>query len=349
MIDDPNADSPTELGSLLDAIEAEGGEGTSSAPPASPETPPAGQEPPAKVAEPSTPPAGTTELKPKEGAATPPAGSTQSPYPKELEPFKTLFEGKKWDPTKPEWQAEALKTLQEQEQFQGRLTTDLGLTRVESAELSQAILGTPTDINAYRSRHGLPALPFESTSIDDKIKAVGEEYALWEQALSQDEKVSAAAIRTITQKLQDRKDDLRAEKLAAAKAPQSPARGSNASGENWARITAQDPDANKVMSALVPFLKSKFGNGILGSFGMDIQNVMSTPERAKQIHDLAQRVYRGDPQVFEAEVAKRVKAEMEQNRQRQVAGGIPGGMPASQNNGTASDAEEHLAGMFQRG
>lgn len=345
-----NSDSPTELGSLLDALEEEGKEGTSSTPPAVPETPPAGQEPVKKEGEPSTPPAGTTEQKPKEGAATPPAGSTQSPYPKELEPFKTLFEKKKWDPAKPEWQGEALKVLQEQEQFQGRLTTDLGLTRTQASELSQALLGTPQTINEYRQRQGLPALPFESTSLADKSKAADEEWALWEQALSQDEKASSEAIRKITQKLQDKRDNLRLEKMAESKAPRAApsSQGSDAK-VNWARILERDPEANKAMTALVPFLKSPAGNGLLGSFGMDVQSIMATPERAQQAYDLAQRLHRGDPQVFEAEVKKRVQAEMEENRKRQVAGGVPGGMPASQSSHTANEAEEHLAGMFQRG
>lgn len=339
-------DSPAAVDVLIGALESEAGKGTSETPPAPAEGSTAGQEAPKPGAEPSQTPAGTTEPKLPEGATAPTQTPTQSPFPKELEQYKPLFEKKKWDPTKPDWHGEALKTLSEQEQFQGRLTTDLGLTRTQAADLNQALLGTPQDINAYRERNGHPALSFDQATLDDKIKAVGEEWTLWERALSQDEKVSSDAIRTITQKLQDRRDNLRLEKMAEAKAPKAARPDTSSANVNWARILEKDPEANKVMTALVPFLKSQAGNGLLGSFGMDVKNVMATPERAQQAYDLAQRLHRGDPQVFEAEVTKRVKETMEQNRQRQVQGAIPGGMPAAAATSQATDpALEHLAGI----
>lgn len=340
------SESPEALGSLISDLEAEAAKGTSETPPAPAETPKPEQEP----AQPQTPEAkGTTEQKPQEGAATPPPEQKQSPFPKELETHKALFEKKKWDPTKPDWQGEALKTIAEQEAFQGRLTTDLGLTRTQAADLSQALLGTPQTINEYRQRMGMPALPFDSTSLDDKLKAVNEEWGLWERALSQDEKTSAEAVRAITAKLQERKDSLRLEKLAESKAPKAAQSSTGSDAKvNWARILERDPEANKVMTALVPYLKSQAGNGLLGSFGMDVQNIMATPERAQQAYDLAQRLHRGDPQVFEAEVKKRVQAEMEANRQRQVQGAIPGGVPAANHNHQPNEMESHLEGMFSR-
>jgi len=341
------SDSPVAVEALVGALDSEAGKGTSETPPAPVEAPQAGQDAPKPGAEPSQTPDGITAPKPPEAATAAPEAPKQSPFPKELEPYKPLFEKKKWDPTKPEWQGEVLKAFQEQEQFQGRLTTDLGLTRTQAAELNQALLGTPQTINEYRQRQGLPALPFESTSVEDKLKATEEEWNLWQAALSQDENASAQAIRTITQKLQDRRDNLRLEKLAESKAPKSApnAYGSDAK-VNWARILERDPEANKAMTALVPFLKSPAGNGLLGSFGMDVQSIMATPERAQQAYELAQRLHRGDPQVFESEVKKRVQAEMEANRQRMVAGGVPGGAPASHPTTQASDpATEHLAGI----
>lgn len=339
------SDSPVAVESLIGALESEAGKGTSETPPAPVKGSQPGQDAPKPEAESSQTPGGTTAPKPQETATAGTEGQKQSPFPKELEPYKPLFEKKKWDPSKPDWHGEALKTLTEQEQFQGRLTTDLGLTRRESADLSQALLGTPADINAYRQRQGLPPLPFDQTSLDDKVKQVGEEWTLWEQALSQDEKVSAQAIRAITQKLQDRKDNLRLEKLAEAKAPKQTQDNSSQANVNWARILEKDPEANKVMTALVPFLKSPAGNGLLGSFGMDVKSIMATPERAQQAYDLAKRLHLGDPANFEAEVSKRVKAEMEQNRQRAVAGGIPGGTPAAPTQTNTDPALEHLAGV----
>ena len=340
------SDSPAAVGSLIDSLEAEAATGTSDTPPAPAETPAQGQ-PPAAQPQP-TPAQGITEQKPKEGAATPPQAPTQSPFPKELETYKPLFEKKKWDPTKPEWQGEALRTLSEQEAFQGRLTTDLGLTRAQASELSQALTGTPQTINEYRQRQGLPPLPFDATSLDDKIKAVNDEWALWDRALSQDEKASAEAIRAISQKLQDRRDSLRLEKLAESKAPKAASSTGSDAKVNWARILERDPEANKVMTALVPFLRSPAGNGILGSFGMDVHNVMSTPERAQQAYDLAQRLHRGSPEVFEAEVNKRVNAKLEENRRLAVQGNIPGGAPAAATTTQASDVDAHLEGMFSR-
>jgi hypothetical protein len=340
------SDSPVAVEALVGALESEAGKGTSDTPPAPVDASTAGQDAPKPGAEPSQTPDGTTAPKPPEAATAATEQPKQSPFPKELEPYKPLFDKKKWDPTKPEWHGEALRTLQEQEQFQGRLTTDLGLTRAQASDLSQALLGTPQSINEYRQRQGLPALPFESTSVADKAKAADEEWGLWQAALSQDEKTSAQAIRTITQKLQDRRDNLRLEALAESKAPKgAPSSHGSDAKVNWARILERDPEANKAMSALVPFIKSPAGTGLLGSFGMDVQNIMATPERAQQAYDLAQRLHRGSPEVFEAEVKKRVQAEMEQNRQRQVAGGVPGGAAAAPTTTQNDPAADHLAGI----
>jgi hypothetical protein len=340
------SDSPVAVEALVGAMEAEAGKGTSETPPASVDASTAGQDAPKPGAEPSQTTDGTTAPKPPEAATAATEQPKQSPFPKELEPYKPLFDKKKWDPTKPDWHGEALKTLTEQEQFQGRLTTDLGLTRTQATELNQALLGTPQTINEYRQRHGLPALPFDSATVADKAKAADEEWALWMQANSQDPAVSAQAIQAITQKLQDKRDNLRLEKLAESKAPKAaPTSYGSDAKVNWARILERDPEANKAMTALVPFLKSPAGNGLLGSFGMDVQSIMATPERAQQAYELAQRLHRGDPQVFEAEVKKRVQAEMEQNRQRQVAGGVPGGAAAAPTTTQTDPAMEHLAGI----
>src|SRR6185436_10087529 len=86
---------------------------------------------------------------------------------------------------------------------------------------------------------------------------------------------------------------------------------------------------NAKLSALVPFLATKFGMGLLGSFGMDPHSVLSTPERARQAYDLANRLWLGDPENFKAEVDKAVKAEMEKQRTLGNAGAIPGGAPAA--------------------
>jgi hypothetical protein len=346
-MNDDFSDSPVAVEALIGALDSEARKGTSSTPPAPVEAPTAGQDAPKLGAEPSQPTDGITAPKPPETATAGTEAPKQSPFPKELEPYKPLFDKKKWDPTKPEWQGEVLKAFQEQEQFQGRLTTDLGLTRTQATELNQALLGTPQTVNEYRQRQGLAPLPFESTTTAEKAKAAEEEWSLWQAALSQDENASAQAIRTITQKLQDKRDNLRLEKMAESKAPKAApsSQGSDAK-VNWARILERDPEANKAMTALVPFLKSPAGNGLLGSFGMDVQSIMATPERAQQAYELAQRLHRGDPQVFEAEVTKRVKAEMEGNRQRMVAGGVQGGAQASPPTTTQNDpALEHLAGV----
>lgn len=335
---DQISDSPASMDALLDALDAEAGQGTSSTPPNPADAPASGEAATQDGVEPSQPKDGITAPKPEDGKANPPAEQKQSPYPKELEPFKSVFEGKKWDPTKPEWQVEALRTLQESEQFQGRLTTDLGLTRTHAAELNQAILGSPQDVNAYRQRHGLPPIPFESTSLEDKYKAAEADWNLLQEALKGSEDATAK----LAQAFQKRLHDIELDRGIAARMPQKPATVDANPKLNWANIVQKDPEANKVMSTLVPFLKSPHGVGVLGTFGMDIHNVMSTPERAAQIYDLATRVHRGSPEVFEAEVTKRVKAEMEQNRQRMVAGDISGGAPATPSNSAPDAALEHL-------
>lgn len=337
------SDSSVAVEHLIGALESEAGKGTSETPPAPAEGSQPSQETPKPGAEPSQTPDGTTAPKPQETATAGTEAPKQSPFPKDLEPYKSLFEKKKWDPTKPEWHGEVLKAFTEQEQFQGRLTTDLGLTRRESAELSQALLGTPQDINAYRQREGLSPLPFESTSLEDRYKAAQEDFKTLQDALSQDEKLSVAATQKLFQAFQKKVQDLELDKRLAERNPAKPAAQNPDSKVNWARILEKDPEANKVMTSLVPFLKSPAGNGLLGSFGMTVQNVMATPERAQQAYELAKRLALGDPANFEAEVSKRVKAEMEHNRQRAVAGTIPGGAAAAPSTTQNDSALEHLA------
>lgn len=340
------SDSPVAVEALVGALDSEAGKGTSEAPPAPAEGSQPGQDAPKPEVEPSQTPDGTTAPKPQETATAASEGQKQSPFPKDLEPYKSLFEKKKWDPTKPEWHGEVLRAFTEQEQFQGRLTTDLGLTRRESAELSQALLGTPQDINAYRQREGLSPLPFEASSLEDRLKTAQEDWKTLQEALSTDERISVAATQKLAQAFQKKVADLELDKRIAERNPAKPAAANPDSKVNWARILERDPEANKVMTALVPYLKSPAGNGLFGSFGMTVQNIMATPERAQQAYELAKRLALGDPANFEAEVSRRVKAEMEQNRQRQVAGGIPGGATAAASTTTHADpALEHLAAI----
>lgn len=345
------SESPDAIGTLLSTLESESGEGTSDTPPDPAETPREGQEPPAEGSQPNPPKEpGITAPKLEGEQAKPPAEQKQSPFPKALEPYKPLLDGKKWDPAKPDWVVEPLKALQEAEQMNGRQSTDLGLTRSRVAEMTQAIHGTPKEINDLRQRAGLQPLPFESTSLEDKIKAAEGEWTLLEQALSQDEKVSTAATQKIIRGLQERMENLRLEKKVAELHPPK-GKGDdlqNSAKTNWSRITEQFPDANTKLSSLVPFLATKFGTGLLGSFGMDPHSILSTPERAKQAYELADRLWRGDPENFKAEVTKAVSAEMEKNRMRGNGGAIPGGappaIPADAN--APEGVEGHFAGMF---
>lgn len=348
-------DSPDAVGELIDALEAEAGEGTSETPP----NPDGGEKDGQGAAgdggqNQDTKDAGTTEQKPVEGEATPEAKQKQSPFPKALEPFKATLEAKKWDPTKPDWFVEPLKALQESEALIGRQGTDLGLTRTRVTEMLGALHGTAKDINDMRARAGLPALPFDATSIEDKLKAAEGEWDLLEKAMSDDEKVAGPALKQIVGALRKRMEDLRLEKAVQDKTGTKPAdTGKEAQTENWNRIREQFPDATAKLTALVPFLQTKYGMGLLGSFGVTPESLMSSPQRAKAAYELAERVWRGSPENFQAEVKKAVQAEMEKLRKAGNTGAIVGGgSPAQPTQKTKTDTsavEDHLAGMFNRG
>jgi hypothetical protein len=348
------SDSPDAIGLLIDTLEAEGGEGTSETPP----NPDGGNQDGKKPAEDGSQNQnpegdGTTEQKPVEGEAKPEAAQKQSPYPKALEPFKATLEAKKWDPTKPDWYVEPLKALQEAEQLNGRQSTDLGLTRARVSEVVAALHGSPKEINDLRARAGLPALPFDASSLDDKLKSAEEEWQLLEKALSDDEKASREATAQMANSLRKRIDNLRLEKAVAERTAGKPAGDADANAtkkDNYNRLREQFPDATQKLNALVPFLATKYGTGILGSFGMDPYSILTTPERARQAYDLASRLWLGDPENFQSEVKKSVQAEMEKLRKAGNAGAITGGGPAAKPPAKteATEVEAHLGGMFNK-
>lgn len=344
------SDSPDAIDALLEMSEAEGSEGTSSTPPPAPEAPEGQQSQQAQTAnQPAAKATGTTEQKPLDAAATAPQPPAQSPLPKELEAFKPLIESKKWDVSKSDWIAQPLKSLQEAEQFNGRITTDLGMTRTRVSEIEQALLGTPDQINAHREIAGLPPLPFEKSSSAEKLQAAEAEAAIFQRMLSQDPDESAKAIAEFQGKIQQKLEDLKFQTRFEKMAPKS--QSSDIVGQQKTNLTALStkyPDAMEKFNSLVPYLKTKLGTGVLGSFGMDLLNIHNSPERSNQMYELAAKIHLADN--FEAEVDRRVKQALTDNLTRGNATAIQGQGATShqQTPGDEDPAMEHLMAVQRR-
>lgn len=343
-------DSPDAIGEMLDILESESSEGTSSTPPTTPEAPNTQQATQSQtVNQPAAKATGTTEQKPLEAAATAPQAPAQSPFPKELEAFKPLIESKKWDISKPDWIANPLKSLQEAEQFNGRISTDLGMTRTRVSEVEQALLGTPDQINEHRERLGLAPLPFEKTSTAEKLQAAEAEAAIFQRMLSQDPEESAKAIAEFQTKLQQKLEDLKFNARFEKLQPKTQNGGAAATHKtNMQALVTQFPDAMEKFNSLVPYLKTKLGTGVLGSFGMDLLNIHGSPERSQQMYELASKIHLADN--FEAEVERRVKQALDDNLTRGNATAIQGQGATSQNQtqGDEDPAMEHLQAVQRR-
>jgi tetratricopeptide (TPR) repeat protein len=286
----------------------------------------------------------------EEGNSTEPqATGEEDAFPENLKDFKELLEREKLDHKAEDFVNQVLSKYSDSKSAIGRKSTEVGLTREKVNDLTRAILSTPDKINQIRETHGLPPIAFDNKSAKDKVTETEEVYQLLTSL--QDETKAQEAYQKLLRNFGQRLEDQRLDAKLQERAPQSQSNSDlkQRAESNWASLQKQHEDANDAISALIPFFSSEHGSGVLGSFGVDMYTMQSSPERAEAMYELGKLVMLGqkysDPKVWDAEIAEKVKAERakEQETKNKSAGGSnesAGGNP--QRKESADGFIEHL-------
>ena len=247
-----------------------------------------------------------------DGEAKPPVEENKGVLPKELEPYKSLLDAKKWDVSKPEGLANAIKSYQELEQFASRTKNEIGLTQAKADRFRLAIESDINAVNQMRKQAGMPEFKTETRSMEEREKALDEQYTHINNVLSG--KDSGESLQWLNQHFEKNRLDMKLEKALAERNVNKSQdqlfqeRKSTASS-NYGNLVAKDPNVTKHIDALTPFFDK---GGVFDSFGIDVLDMASTPERLQAFTELGKALE--TQQNLEKIVEERVNAELERRR-----------------------------------
>lgn len=278
---------------------------------------------------------GTAEPGPKEGE--PGAEQAKGVFPKELEPYKSLFDSRKWDPSKPDGIASLAKAYQEVESFSQKSQTHSKNSQDKAARLEALASGSVDDINSFRQSRGLSPISVDSRTPEDREKEHDVLFSAVDGAMKGD----AKSIDWLNAHFAKQREDLLLAKLEAKHArPQKSAEDAfrerkTASTNTFGELVRQNPEVKTFVDELTPYFDA---GGAFDALGIDVLDAFASPERAAAFVELGQalNVYRNLEKVVEG----RVKAEMERRRTAGNANG-PG-----QKGGRGSASRKELEAAF---
>jgi hypothetical protein len=261
----------------------------------------------------------TSTTAPSEEPSNAPAGEQQGALAKEMEPFKTLLESKKWDPAKPEFGPTVLKSYQELEARASRTETASKQISTRADQLAAVLEGDLDGINHIRQSRGLTPIsgqkPLESRKqeFDSMVSHLNRIL----QGQDQDGQAYAALNKILT----DHQDGLRLEELDSKRNPgKSREEVFEGRKQAVAGVLGSLFQESKDAQAYVDSLTSHFDpGGLFYALGIDILDAFKTPELAKGFAELGQalHVLKNLDKVTE----DRVKAEVERRRAAENGGG----------------------------
>ena len=187
--------------------------------------------------------------------------------------------------------------------------------------LEKSILSDPETINRIRENNGVRAIAFDSKSHDDKIKENQDLMTHITNAvngISQDGQRTQEGLNSIdwlNNLLQKTSEDLRFDKRDMERnVGQNTATDLNANAvQNKANLQAANTETN-LNEVFDSIFKDPTLDSLLQSFNIGPYELMSSPDRAAASLELAKAVHLAKN--FDAEVDKRVKIQMEANREK---------------------------------
>lgn len=225
--------------------------------------------------------------------AKPPAGENEKgALPESLKPFEKLVGAKGWDISRPdEALPKILQSYQEMEQHSGNKGREVGLLNSRSQDLTNILSADAKIINEHRERAGLPLLPVDTRSIDDKLTA--HETLLNDINAVLNGTDDGTAYKRLNKTLSEKHDQLRFEKYSAGKeAPQNNhiQQIKINAGQNAANLRARNPGIN-VDEKFDSIFTDPVLDPLFASWGIGPVEMVSTPERAEAAYKLAEMVH----------------------------------------------------------
>ena len=264
----------------------------------------------------------TSTTAPSAEPSNAPAGEQQGALAKEMEPFKTLLESKKWDPAKPEFGPTVLKSYQELEARASRTETASKQTAtradqlaavIEGHHLGGAVIEGDLDgINRIRQSRGLTPISGQKPLAERKQEFDSMVSSLNRILQGQDQDGQGFA--ALNKILTDHQDALRLEELDSKRNP-GKSREEVFEGRKQAvsGVLGSLFQESKDAQAYVDTLTSHFDpGGLFYALGIDILDAFKTPELAKGFAELGQGLH--VLKNLDKVVEDRVKAEVERRR-----------------------------------
>jgi hypothetical protein len=266
-------------------------------------------------------------------------------FPKELEPFKDLFDSRKLDPTKPEGVAKLAQSYKEVESFAQQSQTRFKNANDAKARVEAAALGSVEDLNKLRTSRGLPAIAVDARTPEDREKEFDELFGAVDRALKGD----AAAIDWLNTHFSKQRESVMLAKLEAKSAKPSKTADDAFKERNTAAKTVfadafrANPQAKAYVDELTPYFDA---GGAFDALGFDVLDAFATPERAAAFVELGQAL--STHRNLDKIVADRVKGELDRQRSAVNAGGPGNGAAKGKSTPAESETEFNPVPFFTR-
>lgn len=258
----------------------------------------------------------------------------QGVFPKELEPYKGILESRKWDPSKPDFAQNVLKSYQEAESYAKRRETENNLLKSKADQFAAVIRKDLDSINQFRKQQGLP--PFQSVRpVEERHKEVTSLIESVNRVLTNPE--DAEAMRALDGILSKQRNDLEYELRKAQDTPPPSADAAfetrkSQSNSIFAAEVARNPEVAAHVDELSPYFQP---GGLFDSFGLDVLHVAQSPAHLKAFAEIGQALHIS--RNLEKIVSDRVNAELDRRR---TAGNSVGAGNQPKGNAKTSQASE---------
>lgn len=283
------------------------------------------------------PPETPSQAVPQDDKAASPEAPAKAPEPvaevlsKELEPFKSVLESRKWDPKSPDFAPTVLKSYQEAEAYAKRREAENNLLRSSRDTVAAKMRGDVDAINQYRKQQGLPPIRAEKP-VEDRFKEYETLVDSINAVLTNPQ--DAQAVRALDSMLTKSRENLVIERAQSANQQAvNPDAAFEARKAKATTVFGGEVSRNPEISTHIDALSSFFGPGSLfDSLGIDELTVAETPAHLAKFAELGQamHVYKN----LEKIVDERVKSELERRRGATVSAGTgqtpKGGAPKAE-------------------
>ena len=239
----------------------------------------------------------TKETKPDSTTASPDAKATakdeelKGALSKELEPYKSILDSRKWDPSKPDFAPTVLKSYQEAEAYAKRNETTTKLTQQKNDDLGARLRGDVDAINKYRESQGLSPIA-TSRPLAERRKEYDDITSHLNNILNGKDE-SGESFKALDSHFSKQKEEMLLEGLRQKANPDKMANDTftqrkSLAQSNFANVVSQNKEATAFFDELSDHLSP---GGLFDSMGIDVLDAAGTPERLNGFIELGQALH----------------------------------------------------------